>query len=66
LDRGQVEFLVPVQQFAFVMNQGHHLPSGQVDAEESLRLTGEFVHSLDYKRPDRFLGNLPGLLITEN
>ena len=44
LDRGKIEFLIPVQQFPLIGNQRHHLPPGQVNVKEFLRRLDEFFH----------------------
>ncbi len=46
-DGSQVEFLIPGQEFIFECYESHHLPPGQVDAEELLRGVDKFFHIVE-------------------
>ena len=44
-DGGEVEFLIPIQQFPLIGNERHYLPPRQVDVKNFLRVVDEFFHA---------------------
>ena len=44
-DGGQVEFLIPVEQFTLVRDESHHLSPREMDVKEFLRVKNKFLHS---------------------
>jgi hypothetical protein len=43
-DGGQVEFSIPLQQFALIGDQSHQLSAGQVYTERGERRVGQVFH----------------------
>src|SRR5574341_2229282 len=41
----QIEFLIPIEKFAFIGDERHHLSPREMDVKELLRVADEFFHS---------------------
>ena len=47
-DGGEVELLIPFEQFFFIGGQGHHLTPRDVNVEQRLGLVNELFHQKNY------------------